>query len=155
MLSEESIINQFAELESNNQTIYEIYSQGEFNEIISFSEINKHLSKLGIQFVRTFIKDHNDVPENEVEALDPYYSQGKYEWKFIYNDVCVRLWFRDDLVGFEFGEFILMYPKDINTVNLECTRADLINWFACPTFDAKNYGEFIDKYGISYYTPKK
>lgn len=157
MLSEQPIINLFDELESNknNQTIWEIYELGEFNKTISFSEINKYLSKLGVQFTRVFISDHNDIPENEVDALDPYYSQGKYEWKFIYNDVYVRLWFQNDLNGFEFGEFILMYPKDINTVNLECTRADLINWFSCPTFDAKNYNEFMGKYGISYYTSKK
>lgn len=155
MSSEQSIIDQFAMLESNKQTVYEIYELSEFNKIICFSEINEYLSKLGIQFIRTFIPDHNDVPENEVDALDPYYSQGRFVWKFIYNDVCVKLWFKDDSAGYEYGEFILMYPKDITKEKIERTRADLINWFSCPTFNTKNYEEFINNYGINYYTPKK
>ena len=40
----------------------------------------------------------------------------------------------------------------MDKTKLENVRRDVINFFSCPTYFAKNYDEFIKKYGIQYYT---
>lgn len=40
----------------------------------------------------------------------------------------------------------------MDNTKLENVRREIINFFSCPSYDVKNYDEFIKEYGIKYHT---
>jgi len=76
--------------------------------------------------------------------------EGKYVWKFCYNEVFIEFYWEDE-VPFSGGKVILQYYKNIDKNKLENVRKNIINFFSCPTYNAKNYDEYIKEYGIFYY----
>ena len=131
--------------------LFEIYESGEFNGKCGYTEICNYISELGIECKKDFIKKHDKIPEDEIDALDTRYMEGKFVWKYCYNEVFIEFHWEDS-VPFSGGEVILQYHKNIDKDILENIRRDIINFFCCPTYSAKNYDEYIKEYGISYYS---
>jgi hypothetical protein len=141
----EQIINM---LETKKEILCEIYESGEYNKTLNYEEICKYINKLGLECEKKFIKKHKSIPIN---ALDSHYSIGFYIWNFCYNEVFIEFYWEES-IPFSSGEVKLKYVKNMDEAKLENVRRDVINFFSCPTYGAKNYNEFIKKYGIQYYT---
>ena len=94
---------------------------------------------------KKFIKKNKSIPIDEIDALDPHYSVGFYIWNFCYNEVFIEFYWEDS-IPFSSGEVKLKYVKNMDNTKLENVRRDVINFFSCPTYNAKNYDEYIKKY---------
>lgn len=158
------IINQkFNELETtDNKIISEIYVSGEFNNGLNYTSINNYISKIGVEYASFLMKNLNGILQNTINETDidelsnlgeTRNTQRCYTWIFIHNDVYIDVSWRDEGI-FSCGDMVLKYHENIDKNKLEICRRNLINWFCCPTYDAKNYDEYIKKYEIEYYTPK-
>jgi len=116
---------------------------------LNYEEICKYINKLGLECEKKCIK--KNIPIDEIDALDPHYSIGFYIWNFCYNEVFIEFYWEDS-IPFSSGEVKLKYIKNMDKTKLEIVRRDVINFFCCSTYGAKNYDEFIKKYGIQYHT---
>ena len=141
----------------NNKIITEIYENSDENKNLGYTAICNYIKNFdvnynvnyNVNFTLNFVKKHNSVPENEIDALDPYYEEGKHVWKFYINDIDIEFnW--EESVPYSFGNVILKYPENIDKMNLENVRRNVIEFFCCPCYGCKNYDEYITKYGIGY-----
>lgn len=137
--------------ETKKDMLCEIYVSGEYNETLGYEEICKFINKLGVECEKKFIKKNKSIPIDEIDALDPYYSVGFHVWNLCYNEVFIEFYWEKS-VPFSSGEVKLKYVKNMDKTKLENVRRDVLNFFSCPTYDAKNYDEFIKKYAIQYHT---
>jgi len=137
--------------QTKKDKLCEIYESGEDNETLNCEEICKFINKLGVECEKKFVKKHKSIPIDEIEALDPYYSEGYYIWNFCYNEVFIEFYWEDS-IPFSSGTVKLKYVKNMDNTKLENVRREIINFFSCPSYDVKNYDEFIKEYGIQYHT---
>lgn len=137
-------------LEIDKDILYEIY---ESSDTFSYTKFINYIRSFGEKCKPEFIKKHKNIHVDEIYALDPRFMEGKYEYKYVYDEIMVKISWYDDII-FPNGEVILKYCKDIDKNKLENLRRKLINSFCCPFEETKTYDDYIKKYGINYYTPK-
>jgi len=127
----------------------EIYESGKYNKILNSEKICDYINKLEVKYEKKFIKKHKSVPIDGNNALNSHYIAGFYVWNFCYNEIFIEFYWEDS-IPFSSGEVKLKYVKNIDKTKLENVRRDIIDFFSCPTYGAKNYDEFIKKYGIKF-----